>query len=181
MTRSDLRLRANATAVMSRVLTGVLLFLAGVTNAKAAPGLFGANKFDLLLQYTGLASRGDGSPAYLRITRAMGEKAIGDARRAGFAFLRISATGYAPATATDRGPTSLHLWQSDPDTYWRLTDRMFDDLDRAHVKLVPSFLWNLSQFPALTKRDGECADYGPKLGEPPARGGVHHAIHRTLP
>jgi len=137
--------------VMRAVLWTAFLVPIGASLAGAADSnTFGANKFDLLLQYTGFASRGDGSPAYLRITRAMGEKAIGDARRAGFAFLRISATGYAPATATDRGPTSLHLWQSDPDTYWRLADRMFDDLDRAGLKLVPSFLWNLTQFPALT-------------------------------
>ena len=44
----------------------------------------------------------------------------------------------------------LRLWQSDPETYWRRADRMFDDLDAAGLRIVPTLLWNVAQFPALT-------------------------------
>ena len=57
----------------------------------------GLNKFDLLKQYTGLASGGDGSTRYRKVTQAMGRKAIADARDAGVTYLRVAATGFAPS------------------------------------------------------------------------------------
>ena len=138
---------------LARRLCVATIFCAGITQApepQAAPGLMGANKFDLLLQFTGRASGGDGSPAYLRITRAMGVKAILDGRDAGFAFFRFAAAGYGPSWPNDPVHNDLTLWQSDPQTYWSDVDRMFDELDQAGMRAVPSFLWNVMQFPALT-------------------------------
>jgi hypothetical protein len=43
----------------------------------------------------------------------------------------------------------LALWQQDPPQFWNAADRMFDALDGAGIRLVPTFVWNLAQFPAL--------------------------------
>jgi hypothetical protein len=118
-------------------------------NAVWAGGPLGANKFDLLQQYLGYASGGNGSPAYQRITRAMGRKAILDAREAGLTFLRVSMSGYSPVVHNGPHNDVLPLWQSDPVTYWQALDAMFDDLDKAGLKVVPTLLWNPLQFPAL--------------------------------
>ncbi len=130
------------------------VFLAGGTSqlvhaATAVGADLGANKFDLLLQYTGRASGGDGSQAYRRVTRAMGEKAIRDGKDVGFTFFRVSVTGYAPSQPGSTQTSDLRLWQTDPQSYWVLVDTMFDDLDRNGIRLVPTFVWNVGQFPAL--------------------------------
>lgn len=110
----------------------------------------GANKFDLLLQFTGRASGGDGSPAYRHVDRAMGEKAIYDAREMGFTFFRVAASGFGPFWPSGEDHNDLALWLTDPSTYWGEVDAMMDALDKAGMKLVPSLLWNISQFPSLT-------------------------------
>lgn len=116
-------------------------------------GMLGANAPQLVLQYTGTASSANGSPAARAVTVAMARKAIADARDVGFSFLRVMAAGYgpvAPPPAGAPGQDDLALWQADPERYWSCLDRMFDDLDAANIRLVPSFLWNPLQFPALT-------------------------------
>ena len=120
---------------------------------RADAGELGANKFDLLLQYTGRASGGDGSPAYLRVTRDMGRKAIQDGADAGFVFFRVGVTGFSPSTAADKHKNDLSLWLADPPAYWRLVDAMFDDLDRAGIRLVPTLVWNAAQFPAIANEN----------------------------
>ena len=50
----------------------------------------GFNKMDLALQDLGVASGSDGSPAYTAINKALGKKAILDARNNGATFLRVS-------------------------------------------------------------------------------------------
>ncbi len=128
----------------------IVIMIGAVTCAcGAAAGDMGANKFDLLMQYTGRASGGDGSPAYLRVTRAMGRKAILDGADAGFTFFRVSAPGFLSTAATDKRKNDLALWFTDPQSYWRLVDAMFDDLDRAGIRLVPTFVWNAAHFPAV--------------------------------
>lgn len=109
----------------------------------------GANTFDLLLQFTGRASGGDGSAPWLSLTRAMGEKSILDARDAGFHVLRVAAAGYGPSWPDDPQHDDLALWRANPAAYWARVDALFDALDQAGMRLVPSFLWNPQQFPAL--------------------------------
>jgi hypothetical protein len=134
---------------------GRLLFLlvslwSGLLSQAAwAGGGLGANTFDLLQQYLGYASGGDGSAAYRRTTRAMGRKAILDARDAGFTFLRISMSGYSPVLHNGPRNDVLPVWRSDPATFWQAVDAMFDDLDKAGLAVVPTLLWNPLQFPAL--------------------------------
>jgi hypothetical protein len=112
-------------------------------------GEIGANKFDLLLQYLPSSQAnpdaGDGS---LFIRRAMAKKAIADAHDSGLSFLRVSVSGYFPVSIDDR-KNDLALWQNDPARFWAATDEMFDDLDRAGIRLVPTLMWNLTQFSAL--------------------------------
>lgn len=120
----------------------------GGTAAMAA-GQMGANTFDLLLQFIGRANGGDGSPAYRRVTRALGVKSIRDARDAGFTFLRVSAAGFGPVWPNAPEQNQLGLWQSDPSAWWANVDAMFDELDHAGLRIVPSFLWNPTQFPTL--------------------------------
>ncbi len=78
----------------------------------------------------------------------MAEKAIADARDAGLTFFRVAVTGYSPVEF-DSKQSDLALWQNDPPRFWAALDRMFDDLDKAGMRLVPSFVWNIGQFPAL--------------------------------
>lgn len=123
--------------------------MAGTGVAGLADGAVGVNKFDLALQYLGWASGGDGSAAYRRVTQAMARKAIVDARHSGIRYFRISATGYAPSGFGLRG--DLDLWRSDREAYWQVVDRMMDDLARNSIRLIPSFVWNLRQLPAMTR------------------------------
>jgi len=143
---------ARRTLMFSRLLlTGSVLASALVASpvvTAAAP--LGANKFDLLLQYEGYSDFTDRSDAYRHVTRAMARKAILDAKDAGFAFLRVSVSGFGGSDPRSAQRDMLKLWQSDPATYWRRVDEMFDDIDKANLQIVPTLLWNYTQFPALT-------------------------------
>jgi len=110
----------------------------------------GANKFDLLMQYEGYTQYSDRSDAFRRVTQAMARKSVFDAKDVGFAFLRVSVSGYGGNDPQSSQRDMLRLWQSDPATYWRRVDEMFDDLDRADLRLVPTLLWHYVQFAALT-------------------------------
>ena len=114
-----------------------------------AGGMLGANKFDLLEQYLGYASGGDGSAAQTKVTRAMGRKAILDAQSAGFGFLRVSVSGYFPVVPNGARKDALLLWQSNPAAFWSGIDAMLADLDAAKLRLVPTLMWTEKQFPAL--------------------------------
>jgi len=108
----------------------------------------GLNKFDLLKQYLGTASGGDGQFAYRRVTQAMGRKAMVDARDVGARFFRISATGFSPSAYGGRG--DLDLWRRDPAAHWALFDQMMNDLHKHGMQAVLTLVWNASQFPAMT-------------------------------
>jgi len=118
----------------------------------ALHGVLGANKPDLLLQYLGTASSADGSAAARAVTVAMAEKSLADARDVGFGFVRVMAAGYGPVAPPPAGApeqNDLSLWQSNAALYWSRVDEMFAALDAAGIRLVPSFVWNPLQFPAL--------------------------------
>jgi hypothetical protein len=123
--------------------------LIGLAVLPASAANLGANKFDLMMQYTEYyAPTGVDSDAFHKIRRAMARKAIADARDAGFTFLRVAVTGYEP-NKFDVPHNDLRLWINDPPAFWVDLDQMFDDLDHAHVQLVPTFVWNITQFPSL--------------------------------
>jgi hypothetical protein len=107
----------------------------------------GHNAFDLFLQYQGHASGGDGSSPYVTAEQAMAKKRMFDARNEGAAFLRVSVTGWNPIAYNT--PGDLTLWQVNPTAYWALMDQMMNDLDSYQLKIVPMFLVNLYQFPAM--------------------------------
>lgn len=130
-------------------LIAAVLFWAGAGATEKTAGTIGVNKFDLPLQYLGWASGGDGSAAYRKVTQAMARKAIADARHSGIRYFRTSATGYAPSGFGLRG--DLDLWRSDPNAYWKEADRMMADLAQSGIGLVPSFVWNLRQLPAMAR------------------------------
>jgi hypothetical protein len=126
-----------------------LCVLIGVGSGRATAAAIGANKFDLLLQFLDTPPpAGVDAEGYRRVRRAMAEKAIADARDTGLAFLRVAVTGYSPADFGHKA-NDLALWQQDPPRFWMAADRMFDALDGAGIRLVPTFVWNLAQFPAL--------------------------------
>jgi hypothetical protein len=125
----------------------VCLFLCPCPLAEA--GQLGANKVDLLFNYLPPpVAIPEGNVGYRFVRRAMAKKAILDARDAGLTFLRVSSTGYRPIDFDDK-INDLSLWQSDPHTFWADADDMFDDLDRAGIRIVPTLAWNIIQFPAL--------------------------------
>jgi Cellulase (glycosyl hydrolase family 5) len=107
----------------------------------------GLNKFELTKQYIGTASGGDGSERYRNVTVPMARKALADAKDAGVRFMRVSASGFAPAAPGQ--PGDLDLWVKDASAYWTRMDAMFDDLDAAGLQMVPAFIWNVTQFPAM--------------------------------
>lgn len=140
-------------ATVIRLLLVILLgWLAGCAApppsiAGTGPGI-GLNKFDLFLQYLGVASQGDGSAAYRQVTRAMARKAIVDAKNINVTYFRVSVTGFFPVVHGQKG--NLDLWRSDPVAYWKVMDQMLADLDANGIKLIPVFVWNKVQFPAMT-------------------------------
>jgi hypothetical protein len=79
----------------------------------------------------------------------MARKAIADAEAAGIPYFRISATGFAPSSHGRAG--DLDLWRSDPRAYWTLVDQMLDDLSARRVRVIPSFVWNVRQFPSMAR------------------------------
>jgi len=129
------------------LLAGCFLLSIPCTASPEIVGI-GLNKFDLANQYLGRASGGDGSDHYRKVTRAMGQKAIVDARDANVSYLRISATGFAPS-AFNR-PGDLVLWTENSTAYWGHMDAMMDDLEASGVRAVFTFIWNPVQFPAMT-------------------------------
>lgn len=116
-------------------------------GSEALVPAIGLNKFDLFMQYLGTASGGDGSPGYRKVTRAMARKAITDARNIGVTYFRISASGYAPSGFGR--PGDIDLWGQDRKRYWALFDTMMDDLSANDMRMIPVFVWNWAQLPAM--------------------------------
>ena len=145
--------------VILRQISALVALVLCISSASAQnppgylQGVLGANKLDLASQYLGYASNGDGSPPYMAVLPAMGKRAIQDAGDLGLRFMRVMAAGYGPVTQADLkvpGRNPLALWQSDPTTYWARMDAMFNDLSTYGVKIVPVFVWNPFEFPAMT-------------------------------
>jgi len=148
---------------MAKIVSSVfLLALLASGVAYADPQMVGVNKYELLKQYIGRASGGDGSEKYLSVEKAMAKKALVDASKVGVTFVRIAAAGYEPIAQGRH--SDLELWMSDPKKYWQEVDAMFDDLDSANLQVVPNFVFNPTQFPAI---NGETvADL---IGDPKSR------------
>jgi hypothetical protein len=129
-------------------LAGISSNLAHANPTLPVNALIGVNKFDLLQQYLGTASGGNGSAAYQRVTQAMAKKAIADAHDIGVPFMRVAAAGFAPSAYGQ--PGQLDLWLRDPTAYWALYDQMMDDLHQSNMRAVLTLVWNGTQFPAIT-------------------------------
>lgn len=110
--------------------------------------MLGFNKIELMEQYLGTASGGDGSAKYKEVTVPMARKAVEDAAYMGATFLRVGVTGFWPNQHGQK--SDLDLWQRDPLAYWKVMDAMIDDLSEQNLALVPLFVWNISQFSAIT-------------------------------
>ncbi|MDQ7051869.1 MAG: Ig-like domain-containing protein, partial [candidate division KSB1 bacterium] len=108
----------------------------------------GINKFDLFKQYQGTPMGAYAGSAYQKVSRAMAKKAIVDAANAGITYFRVSVTGFQPAAYGE--PGDLDLWMRDPQAHWALFDELMADLNAAGVRLVPVFVWNVLQFPAMS-------------------------------
>ncbi len=120
----------------------------GVTNGPTFPApSVGPNKIDLLQQYLGRASRGNGAARFIDIESRMGRKAIVDAARTGAKFMRVAITGYAPSWFG--APSDLALWRSDPTAHWTRVDAMMNDLHDNGMGVLASFVFNTRQFPAI--------------------------------
>ena len=119
--------------------------------ASSAPVLqpsVGLNKFDLAQQYLGRAMGGNGSKDFVSAERALAKKAIEDAHRLGIHYFRVPVTGYGPS-AYGR-PDDLDLWISNPTQYWLVIDGMMSDLRKNGIYIIPTFVWNMTQFPSIT-------------------------------
>jgi hypothetical protein len=78
----------------------------------------------------------------------MAQKAIKDATLISSPYFRLSAMGYAPVEHGDLG--DLKEWMERPEEYWSSIDQMFADLNFARVCVIPVFVWNWVQIPAIT-------------------------------
>jgi hypothetical protein len=125
------------------LFSALLCFLLQGTPAKA--GQLGANAIYLMSSY-GTVPEGD--DAYRFVRRQMAKKAIRDARAAGLTFVRVGLTGFRPINFEDN-INDLAVWQQDPNRFWAAAEEMFDDLDQAGIRLVPTLAWSIIQFPAL--------------------------------
>jgi len=145
-----LKRRRNAVQdLRTTCVMAVAAFFIILSPRTASSAELGANKVDLALQYLEDSNpKASGRSLSYPIRVAMAKKSIADSHDAGWAFVRVSVTGYWPVNIGDRR-NDLAIWQADPATFWAKEDRMFDDLDRAGVRLVPTFVWNTTQFPAL--------------------------------
>ena len=127
----------------------VLSMVAGfsLVGPSVAQVTLGLNKTELVQQYLGTASGGDGGVGYRQVGMAMARKAMADAQDVGARFLRVSITGTFPVKPGQKG--DLDLWRADPRQYWQRVDVMMDDLRGHELKLVPVFVWNVSQIPNI--------------------------------
>src|SRR5947209_1534120 len=100
------------------VLPTFLFILASLPEARAGETCcsVGLNKYDLFEQYLGLASGGDGSPAFQKVTKALARKAMVDAKNTGVNYFRVAVTGFAPVQYDS--PSDLDVWLLHPDSYW---------------------------------------------------------------
>jgi len=111
----------------------------------------GLNKPDLIQQYLGRAGGGFTSPAYQRVSQAMAKKAIIDAKNIGVTYFRVPVTGYNPSGYDI--PGDLDLWIENPMEYWELFAQMIEELNINGIRIVPVFLGNWTQFPAMTREN----------------------------
>jgi hypothetical protein len=125
------------------LVSALLCLLLQGTPAKA--GQLGANAIYLMSNYV---PHSEESEAYRFIRRQMAKKAIGDAHAAGLTFLRVDLSGSRPINFEDN-VNDLAIWQHDPNRFWSAADEMFDDLDQAGMRIVPTLAWSIIQFPAL--------------------------------
>lgn len=109
----------------------------------------GINKFDLLKQYSGATARQNAGVISNGVVLELAGKALDDARDIGVELVRVSVSGYGPSVPGE--PGDLDLWRTAPATFWARVDAMMEDLDSRGMRLVPTFLWNVAQFPAMAK------------------------------
>ena len=122
----------------------------------------GFNKFDLVLQYLGRASGGNGTTRFQKVTQAMARKSIVDARNIDVTLFRVSATGFDPVAFGH--PGDLDLWRVNPGAYFALFDRMMADLEANNVQIIPVFVWNPTQFPAMANETLDALITDPNSG-----------------
>ena len=122
----------------------------------------GFNKFDLVLQYLGRASGGNGTTRFQKVTQAMARKSIVDARNIDVTLFRVSATGFDPVAFGQ--PGDLDLWRVNPGAYFALFDRMMADLEANNVQIIPVFVWNPTQFPAMANETLDALITDPNSG-----------------
>lgn len=126
-----------------------LIVVANLICGTASAAIMGGNKFELLQQYEGFASGADGSPSYQDMETAMARKSIEDGASIGLKFFRVAVAGWGGFDQRTAKQDMLHEWMDHPEKYWSRIDMMFNDLDAANVKIIPNFIWNIAQFPAL--------------------------------
>src|SRR4051812_16718145 len=119
------------------------------SRSSPLPPAIGLNKFDLARQYLG-GTAGDGKTnlAAQKVSQTMARKSIIDARNIGVKYFRVSITGIAPFTYN--APGELDLWIKDNSRYWEILDLMMADLEANQIQLIPVFVWQPSQFAAMS-------------------------------
>jgi hypothetical protein len=78
----------------------------------------------------------------------MARKAMADAHNMGVTYLRVGVTGISPRFFN--GPGELDLWKQSSPRYWALVDQMMSDLQSNGLQIIPVFVWQSTQFAAMT-------------------------------
>ncbi len=128
----------NASGCAGNDTTGLLCTLNVVGIAPLQPQV-GMNKLDLLMQYYG---DGSGCTICKGVAKRLAKKAILDAKYIGAGYLRIGVSDYNGSG-----------WLTDSVNFWAAEDAMISDMNASGIKLVPSLMFNESQFAVNTNTD----------------------------
>lgn len=111
--------------------------------AKIQPQV-GMNRMDLHMQYYGSTSgcEWNQTAPCLSVAKRLAKRSIQDAKYMGVGYLRVAVADYYG-----------DKWKSDSVNFWNEMDEMIADLKAANIKLVPSLLFNIHQFPQVLSSD----------------------------
>lgn len=111
--------------------------------AKVQPQV-GINRMDLHMQYYGSTSGCEWNQTVpcLSVAKRLAKKSIQDAKYMGVGYMRVAVADYYGDN-----------WKTDSVDFWNEMDEMIADLKAANIKLVPSLMFNIHQFPQVLNSD----------------------------
>lgn len=128
-------LQADTIAVLDSVV------VLGIAQVKPQVGI---NRMDLHMQYYGSTSgcEWNQTTPCLSVAKRLAQKSIQDAKYMGVGYMRVAVADYYG-----------DKWKSDSVNFWNAMDEMIADMKAANIKLVPSLMFNIHEFPQILNSD----------------------------